>query len=82
MDGVRAKFYCQTEKTVVFNRPHAAEHGASREYIFGAVYDDGTPENQRYAKASPSGSLTIVVDNPAVTFEPGKSYYLDFTEVD
>lgn len=72
---VRAKFRCQNEKTV--------RNGGSntpREYEFTAMYDDGTPENQRFAKATPVGRLTMTVDNPDVTFEPGKSYYLDFTE--
>lgn len=80
--AVRAKFRCQTENTKVWNRQHNAEHGASREYEFTAAYDDGTPENARYAKATPIGRLTITVDNPAVTFEPGKDYYLDFAEAD
>lgn len=80
--ATRAKFRCQTENTKVWNRQHAVEHGTSREYEFMAVYDDGTPENARYAKATPVGRLTITVDNPAVVFEPGKDYYLDFTPVD
>ncbi|MBT2418376.1 hypothetical protein J7F01_41080 [Streptomyces sp. ISL-22] len=47
-----------------------------------AMYDPEPPEDQRYAKATPSGSLTIAVDNPAVIFEPGKQYHLDFTPAD
>ncbi|MER5912308.1 hypothetical protein ABT124_17890 [Streptomyces sp. NPDC001982] len=53
-----------------------------RTYRFTAMYDTTVPEDQRYAQATPSGQLTIAVDNPAVVFEPGKSYYLDFTPVD
>lgn len=53
-----------------------------RTYRFLASYDTSVPEDQRYAKATPSGQLTIAVDNPAVVFEPGKSYYLDFTPVE
>lgn len=82
MASTRAKFRCQAESTRVWNRAIAAENGVAREYEFTAVYDNGTPENARYHKATPSGRLLITVDNPAVVFEPGKDYYLDFTPVD
>lgn len=52
--------------------------------VFGltAVYDDGIEENKRFAKATPSGSMEMQIDNPpaAEFFELGKSYYLDFTK--
>jgi hypothetical protein len=51
----------------------------SRTYRFQAIYDPSIPEDARYATATPSGELRIHVDNPAVSFEPGKAYYLDFT---
>lgn len=76
---VRAKFRCTTEH---HKRWGTEDSQVARSYEFMAVYDPAVPEDQRYAKASPSGSLTIQVDNPAVTFEPGRSYYLDFTPVD
>lgn len=76
---VRAKFRCQFE---TYKKWGPGDGQATRTYEFMAVYDPDVPEDQRYAKASPSGSLTIQVDNPAVSFEPGKSYYLDFTEAD
>jgi hypothetical protein len=58
--------------------------GAGRKFELGAVTDDGTPENERYNKATPAGALSITIDNPAVVdfLQPGKSYYLDFTEVE
>ncbi|MFK0155366.1 hypothetical protein ACIQVK_25235 [Streptomyces sp. NPDC090493] len=77
--AVRAKFRCNTETV---RRWGPAESQAARSYEFLAVYDPDLPEDQRYAKASPSGNLTIQVDNPNVTFTPGASYYLDFTPVD
>jgi hypothetical protein len=69
----RAKFHCDSE----------TNYGGRtwREYKFSAVCADEVDENQRFHKATPNGSLTITVDNPGVVFEPGKSYYLDFTEV-
>ena len=42
---------------------------------------DELEENQRFNKASPSGELSITIDNPAAQgfLQPGKSYYLDFS---
>lgn len=72
---IRAKFRCNNE----INTKYGPDAGhTTRAYEFTAVYDDGTPENQRFAKSTPSGTLKIAVDNPDVTFEPGKLYYLDF----
>ena len=72
MQTVRAKFRCNTveqstsEPTQVMR--HLPDGG-----------DSSIPEDQRYAKYTPSGELRINVDNPAVVFEPGRQYYLDFT---
>lgn len=95
---VRAKFRCSTMETgtsapqeVLTNQRQedgtyklvpTGEKSWPRTYRFSAVYDDGQPENQRYAKYTPSGELRIQVDNPAVEFECGKDYYLDFTPVE
>ncbi len=56
--------------------------GTGRKFELSAVTDDGTPENQRYNTATPSGALSIQIDNPSVVdfLEVGKSYYLDFSE--
>ena len=91
---VRAKFYCATvEHTNTGPTPvqrynqdtrktePSDEMQWPRTYRFTAQYDQSIPEDVRYAKASPSGELRIQVDNPAVSFTPGRSYYLDFTEV-
>lgn len=68
---VRAKFRCNT----------ITEHaGTSAKTIkFSPMYDTSIPEDQRYSTATPSGELSMYVDNPAVSFELGKQYYLDFT---
>lgn len=89
---VRAKFYCQTMESA-YTQPvestrwsagkaePSGEFSWPRTFRFNAQYDATIPEDVRYAKASPVGELRIQVDNPAVSFTPGKSYYLDFTEV-
>lgn len=71
--SVRAKFRCVK-----------VEHSAymtSVKYTFAPQYDQEIPEDQRFAKASPSGEMWIQVDNPAASFELGEYYYLDFTPV-
>ncbi|MGW1801528.1 hypothetical protein ACWCQN_37835 [Streptomyces sp. NPDC001984] len=90
---VRAKFRCHsveqsTSAPVEVQRYTGSGQGPTgimtwpRTYRFTAMYDTSIPEDQRYAQATPSGSLQIQVDNPAVSFEPGRSYYLDFTPVE
>lgn len=44
--------------------------------------DDGSDEDNTYAKYSPSASMEILIANPALVgkLTPGKKYYVDFTE--
>jgi hypothetical protein len=46
-----------------------------------AVWDDGIEENKRYAQATPSGMIELMITNPpaAEFFTAGKSVYVDFT---
>jgi hypothetical protein len=50
------------------------------ELTLSPQYDETIPEDRRFAKATPSGSLTMYVDNPpaAEFFKLGEAYYLDF----
>lgn len=43
--------------------------------------EDGSDENNTYAKYSPSAEFTIYVANPALfgKFKVGEEYYVDFT---
>lgn len=52
-------------------------------FRFSAVCDDGTPENQKFQKYTPSGSIELMVDNPAVEaqFSLGGEFYVDFEPV-
>lgn len=72
---VRAKFNVQKVTHVSWNKE-------ARIVELGAVYDQSTPENERYSKATPSGTITMQIDNPpaAEQFEIGKTFYVDFTE--
>ncbi|MEU8274897.1 hypothetical protein ACFYOK_29335 [Microbispora bryophytorum] len=71
----RAKFRCLSVETF------STAPDGQRSFRFQAVSDDSVPEDQRYAKYTPIGHLSITVTNPAVTFEPGVSYYLDLIPV-
>jgi len=46
-------------------------------------YDQSIPEDQRFSESTPTGNLEMYVNNPIVLdiMKPGKSFYLDFTEV-
>ena len=72
---VRAKFKVQKI---------AKQSWGGSEISMWPEYDSAIPEDQRYAKATPSGSLTMSVDNPPAEefFELGKTYYLDFSKAD
>jgi len=74
---VRGKFTLQSIQ-------HHSWSPTAQTFKFGAVYDNGTEENKRYAKATPNGTLEMTVDNPPAQafFELGKSYYLDFSKAE
>ncbi len=46
-------------------------------------YDTSIEEDRRFAKATPSGSIKMYVDNPTASdyLTVGKYFYVDFTEV-
>ncbi len=53
----------------------------SRVMKFRAVYDQAIPEDQRFARATPSAELTMTVDNPGAVDQLtlGTFFYVDFT---
>jgi hypothetical protein len=67
---VRAKFQCDSVETVV-NGGTVKLHPVT----------SGSKENEQFFKYTPSGSLVMGIVNLEALkqFEPGKSYYLDFT---
>lgn len=46
-----------------------------------AVHETDTPENERFTKATPNGTVEMYIDNPPALnqFKPGKFFYADFT---
>jgi hypothetical protein len=79
---IRAKMLCSAMRTSAARPADATAPHWSRVYEFAAAYDQYVPEDQRYATATPSASMTITVDNPAAQFEVGQHYYLDFTPIE
>jgi len=67
---VRAKFTCVSKKETTW----------AVTYEFSPV-TSGSPENEMFFGTTPAGNLTMTVKNEAVSFEIGRSYYIDFTEV-
>lgn len=73
MPDVKAKFRCNS----------VTDYGSAKEAKLSAVYSS-QGENADFAKATPSGDLTIRIDAgvPASElFQPGKEYYLFFQAV-
>jgi hypothetical protein len=55
---------------------------SSRRIVMKPVYsEDPNHENKQFWDATPSGELTMVIQNPraAEFFTPGQEYYIDFT---
>lgn len=72
---VRAKFQVQKIARTAW--------GNGVEITLSPQYDTSIPEDQRFAKATPSGSITMYIDNPPASefLELGKYFYVDFTRV-
>lgn len=56
-------------------------HGVSRKDSYP---EDGSDENNTYAKFSPSVSLQITIANPALVgvYSPGDTFYVDFEPIE
>jgi hypothetical protein len=75
MPKIRGKFRC----TAVTFHGDPTNRLTARTYEVSAVYDDLTPENMRFAQATPWGELKMKVNNPEARLEVGTDYYLDLT---
>jgi len=69
----RAKFVCNSVKDM----------GWGKEAALTAVYaGNNNEEDNQFAKATPSGQITITVSNPTLSdfFKPQRNYYFDISE--
>lgn len=56
-------------------------YGSERVKLNAVYSGDKNSEDNTYAKATPSASVDIQIDNPEVhgAFVPGQKFYVDFT---
>lgn len=73
---VRAKF-----KVVAVTQHHYEIN--ARTIKLEPQYDQSIPEDRRFAQATPTGEMSIYVNNPRAVaeLELGKYFYLDFVPV-
>lgn len=72
---IRAKFQCVAETKTAWSTE-------AKTYKLQAMYDPDLPEDQRFAKATPTGTLEMLIDNPSAQPDLGAFYYLDLTRVE
>ncbi len=75
MEKARAKFMCDSVED--FGNGYLTAK-------LRAVASTDNYEDQDFSKATPNGTLSMSIDNPALVgfFKPNKAYYLDFTEAE
>lgn len=71
---VRAKFRVDSITRHAWNKD-------AGEVKLSPVCDDGIEENRRFHRYTPSGALSMTIDNPPAlaVFELGKEFYVDFS---
>lgn len=78
MSRIRAKFVCHS----VQDHSDQNQKKTGESVQLSAVYSsDPNSENKAWAEATPSGSLSMHINNPGAfgAFEQGREYFLDFT---
>ena len=57
------------------------DRGYTKEVEFTCQYDQSVPEDQRFYRATPSGSIKMQIDNPLAleVFKLGAKFYADFS---
>lgn len=70
---VRAKFQLNEKRELTY----------TTELVFDTMYDENTPEDQRFELATPTGQIKMNCNNPKALeqLKVGTSYYVDFNEV-
>jgi len=60
---------------------HLDYNDSAKRLTFNAVCNDGTEENAKFHKYTPTGQISMTVDNPEAMkqFELRKEYFVDFS---
>ena len=81
---MRAKFICEsvTNRNSYGNKYQTVQLNAVYATVKKGDSEEPDTENNQFSVATPSGKVEMTISNPKAIdfFEPGKSYYLDFTE--
>lgn len=74
---IRAKFHCNSTL-----KQEYGEH-VHQQVVLTPAYSgpDASEEDKAFWNATPTGSLTMTITNPAAQLTAGKSYHLTFEEV-
>lgn len=75
---IRCKFICLSIEP---NQPSYPDHNAGSKVTMDARWEPKIPEDERFQKWTPSGSLVFHIDNPKAVeeFKVGSHYYVDLT---
>ncbi|PZV19180.1 MAG: hypothetical protein DCF22_00500 [Leptolyngbya sp.] len=74
--SIRAKFQCESKEHDTIDPSHG-------NVTLRAVYA-GSEENEKFFNLTPAASISLATLNPEAfaQFEPGKQYYVDFTQAE
>lgn len=74
MATTRAKFLCQT----------VTQYSGDLRSVRLTAITGTSEENKTFWKYTPNGTIEMSIDNPPASalFEPGKAYYVDFSEAE
>jgi hypothetical protein len=80
---VRAKVRLTESTELAWAYPGSRAGLGARKLRFDCQYDDSIPEDMRFQKATPSGHIELLVENPAALAQMklGHYYYVDFNMV-
>lgn len=71
-------------KVTVDERKEMKWNPSARELTMRCVHASEIPEDQKFSQATPSGHITLLIDNPAALekLPMGKTFYVDFIPAD
>ena len=76
------KIRCKFKVTGVEDNGSTESHN-SKKVTLTTHYDPTLPEDQRFTRWTPTGTINVVIDNAAALEQltPGKDFYVDLTPV-
>ena len=80
---VRAKFTVTRIAKSYYSDSSGNVREGGTEVFLHPQYDTSIEEDKRFSKATPSGEMRLLIDNPPAAdyLKPGRAFYVDFTIV-